>query len=66
MPSRRWGLFLIRTINEIFCTLFAKLPNTKIRHFSKQRILYIQFSVIVKMVFIVKQGCFNSAHRTPP
>ena len=26
----------------------TKFPNTKIRHLSKQRILYIQFSVLVK------------------
>ena len=29
---------------------FSTLPNTKIRHLSKQRILYIQFSALVKMV----------------
>ena len=29
---------------------FSALPNTKIRHLSKQRILYIQFSALVKMV----------------
>ena len=29
---------------------FSTLPNTKIRHLSKHRILYIQFSALVKMV----------------
>ena len=40
--------------------------NKKIRHLSKQRILYIQFSAIVKMVSGSKAIMFYGTHSTSP
>ena len=41
-------------------------PNKKSAICIKQRILYIQFSPLVKMVFGSKAITFNSTHNTPP